>query len=119
MSDAVQWMLETKIKEGEYDNLITLMNEMVEATQANEPGTINYEWFVSEDKTSLHVYERYVDSAATMVHLGSFGTNFAKRFMGCLEPTRMTVYGDPDETVRKALATMGAVHMDFLGGFAR
>lgn len=119
MSNAVHWMLETKIKEGEYDNLITLMNEMVEATEANESGTVNYEWFVSDDKSACHIYERYIDSAATMVHLGNFGAKFAKRFMGCLQPTRMTVYGDPDETVRNALATMGAVHMDFVGGFAR
>jgi quinol monooxygenase YgiN len=119
MTEAVHWVLATKIKDGKYEDLVALMNEMVTATETDEPGTTHYEWFVNDGKDVCHVYERYESSAATMVHLGNFDAKFAKRFMGCLEPTGMTVYGNPDETVRKALATMGAVHMDFLGGFSR
>ena len=119
MSNVVSWMLELKIKEGEHDNLIALIGEMSEATEADEPGALAYEWFVNDDKSACHIYERYADSAATMIHLGNFGSKFAKRFMGCLEPQRMTVYGDPDESVRKALASMGAVHFEMVGGFAR
>jgi quinol monooxygenase YgiN len=47
------------------------MNDMVESTKA-EPGALNYEWFISEDGTSCHIYERYADSAAAMVHMGHF-----------------------------------------------
>lgn len=119
MSTAVHWVLETNIKDGEYDNLVALMGEMVEATKADEPGTTHYEWFISEDKSTCHVYERYINSAATMIHLGNFGSKFAKRFMGCLSPTRFTVYGTPDETVQEALKAMGPVYMGQIGGFAR
>ena len=119
MSDNVHWLLQLNIKEGELDNLKALMNEMVEATQANEPGTTNYEWFVSDDGKTCHIYERYVDSAATMVHLGNFGANFAERFLAILEPTSFVVYGDPSNEVREALAGMGAVHMSQTAGFTR
>lgn len=69
MSDAVHWLLALNIKEGELDNFKALVKEMVDATKANEPGTLNYEWFVSDDEKTCHIYERYADSAATM----SFG----------------------------------------------
>jgi len=87
--------------------------------QSNEPDTLNYEWFISEDQQTCHIYERYVDSAATMIHLATFGEKFAERILATVEPTRFVVYGNPDETVRGALAGFGAVHMEEIGGFAR
>ncbi len=119
MSDIVHWLLELNIKDGKSDDFKALMNEMVGATRANEPGTLIYEWFISEDGKSCHIYERYVDSAATMTHLGSFGQNFAERFLAAAEPTRFVVYGNPNDEVRGALAGFGAVHMSQIGGFAR
>lgn len=119
MSSHVFWNLECAIKPGQLDNLKTLMAEMIEATQANEPGALNYEWFISEDEQRLHLYERYVDSAATMTHLEAFGKNFARRFLAALEIKRYTVYGDPDDQVKKALGANGATFMTSLGGFTR
>ena len=119
ISNAVHWVLELAIKDGELGAFETLMNDMVTATQANEPGATHYEWFVSDDKTSCHIYERYVDSAAVLTHLGNFGAHFSERFMAVFEPTRLTVYGNPSAEVRGALAGFGAVHMEQAGGFAR
>ncbi len=119
MSDNVHWLLDLNIKDGKLDDFKAVMNEMIEATRANEPGTLIYEWFISEDGKSCHIYERYVDSAATMIHLGSFGEKFAERFLAALEPTRFMVYGNPNDEVRAALEGFGAVHMSQIGGFAR
>ncbi len=119
MSETVRWVLEVAINQGELDNFKALMNEMVAATQANEPNTTNYEWFISDDGQTCHLYERYADSAATMTHLASFGENFADRFLAAVAPTRFVVYGNPSAEVREALAGLGAVHMAQIGGFAR
>ena len=119
MGSNVHWVLELAINEGKLDTFKTPMQEMVEATQSNEPGAMNYEWFISEDEKNCHIYERYVDSAATMIHLGNFGAKFAERFFAAVTPTRFTVYGDPSSEVREALAPFGAVHMAEFGGFAR
>ena len=119
MSDVVHWLLEVNINDGELDNFKALMNEMVSVTQANEPGTMNYEWFISDDGKSCHIYERYVDSAATMTHLASFGQNFAERFLAAVAPARFVVYGNPSDEVRGALAAFGAVYMSQIAGFAR
>ncbi len=119
MSGNVHWVLEVAIKDGELGNFKTLMAEMVEATQANEPGTLNYEWFISQDEKTCHIYERYADSDATRVHLGSFAEHFAGRFMGMATPGKFTLYGDPDDQIREALKGMGAIEMAQIGGFVR
>ena len=118
MSENVHWVLELAIKEGELDNFKAVMNDMVAGAQ-EEAGTLNYEWFVSDDGKTCHIYERYADSAATMVHLGNFGANFAERLLATVDPTRFVVYGDPSGDVRDALAGFGAVHMAQIAGFAR
>ncbi len=119
MSDTVHLLLALNIKEGELDNFKALMKEMVDATKANEPGTLNYEWFVSDDEKTCHTYERYADSAATMAHLTTFGQEFAERFLAVLEPVQFVVYGNPNDEVRTAVAGFGAVHMSKIAGFAR
>ena len=119
MSDSVHWVIELDVKDGQLDAFKALAQEMSEATQANEPGASHYEWFVSEDGKVVHIYERYVDSAATMIHLQTFGEKFAERFLACVNPTRFTVYGDPSAEVRDALAGFGAAHMTQFDGYAR
>ena len=47
MSNTVSWVLQLKVKDGEYDTAKALMDEMSAATQADEPGALVYEWFVS------------------------------------------------------------------------
>jgi len=119
MSDQVYWHLQLAVKDGQLEDFRALMKDMVGATQANEPGALNYEWSIGDDGATVHIYERYADSAATMTHLASFGANFADRFMACVDVTGFNVYGAPDDEVRGALAPFGAVFMDPFGGFAR
>ncbi len=107
------------IKTSDLDQLKTLLEEMVSATQADEPDTLNYEWFISADGSTCHIYERYAGSAAVMTHLGNFGEKFAERFMAILQPSRMMVYGSPNDEVITALSGLGAVFMAPLGGFDR
>ncbi len=115
----VAWNLECAVKPGQLENLKTLMAEMVDATRDNEPGTLNYEWSLSEDGKTCHIYERYVDSSATMIHLASFDKNYAQRFQEVVDMTGCTLYGRPSEEVKQALEGLGTRYMAPLGGFAR
>ena len=119
MSDHVYWIIEANVQDGKLEELKSLMQEMSEATKADEPGALNYEWSLSEDGTVCHIFERYADSAATMVHMGNFGKKFAGRFMGALKPFRCTLYGNPDEKVCAAMKPMGYVAMKPAAGFSR
>ena len=95
------------------------MSEMVESTKKNEAGTLNYEWFLSDDKKICHLYERYKDSSAVLAHLGTFGEKIMGRFMECLEPKKFTVYGNPESNVKEALTAFGPVYMPPSMGFVR
>ncbi len=118
MSDAVSWLLAVSVKEGQLEAFRSLMNEMVASTK-DEPGALIYEWGVSEDGAKVDIYERYADSAATLAHFGSFGSNFAERFFAAVDPISFHVYGNPDDATRGALTGAGAEFLGPFGGFAR
>lgn len=118
METSVAWMLECTVKPGQLDALKTLMDEMVAET-SEEPGTRNYEWYISEDGTKVHLWEKYADSEATLVHVAGFGSKWAGRFMECLQPTAVGVYGTPNDAVKEAIADWHANYYGVMGGFAR
>jgi quinol monooxygenase YgiN len=119
MSNHVYMLLELDVKPGRENDFRVLMAEMVNATQANETGTLNYEWSTSADGKVCHIYERYIDSAALMTHLGTFGERFAGRFMEIFKTVRFVVYGSPSTAVRNALAASNPTYMEPVGGFGR
>ncbi len=119
MSSHVSWMLELEIQQGREKDLRDLVAEMVSDTQANQPGTLDYEWSISADGKQCHLFERYVDSAATLTHIETFGKEFAGRFLEIFKPVRMVVYGSPNAAVQDALAAFQPVYMQFAGGFSR
>lgn len=118
-SPHVSWMFELAVKEGRESDFRALMTEMAEATQRDEPGTLGYEWYVSDDGRRLHLLERYADAQAAMTHLGTFGERYMTRFFDVLVPERMTLYGAPDDRVQKALATLAPRVMARAAGFSR
>lgn len=119
MNHEVYWLLELAIQPGKRDEFHQLMLDMVDVTQANEPGTLNYEWSISSDGTACHIYERYQDSAAVLTHLSTFGTHFADRFFALLTPTRFAIYGSPSAELKQALAAFSPLYLVSVGGFHR
>jgi quinol monooxygenase YgiN len=118
MSDVVSWSLQMSVRDGSLDDAKALVREMVAATRS-EPGALTYEYFLSADGGTCHIYERYADSGAVMAHLGNFGANFADRFMACFEPTSFSVYGPVSDEARGVLDGLGAAYLNALDGFSR
>jgi quinol monooxygenase YgiN len=119
MNKSVYWVLELSIKPGALPAFTELMTTMVAATRANEPGTLIYDWTLGEEGRCCHIVEWYVDSAAVITHLQTFGEKYAGRFMELVEPRRIAIYGRPDAQVREALSDLGPVYFEPFGGFAR
>jgi (4S)-4-hydroxy-5-phosphonooxypentane-2,3-dione isomerase len=126
MSDSVFFIVELEVKPGQIDALRSVMREMADLTRSGEPGTLNYEWFVTEDGTACHIYERYADSAAAVVHSATFPAELGQRAQA-FRPTRLTAYGMMTEEIKEkrikpllaALPGLPIVYLDPLGGFAR
>lgn len=119
MEQSVFWLLELKVKPGRMVDVEPLMVDMVEATRAEEPGALHYQWFVDRTSRTVHVHERYADSDAVMLHLKHFNERFVERFLASLEPTRLVVYGEPNASACDALCGFGAVFHQPAGGFVR
>lgn len=115
----VSWLLELELDPARAGEFTALLREMVTATQTNEPGTLDYEWSAEPDGRTGYIFERYTDSDAVLVHLNTFGARYAERFLTLAKPTRCTVFGTPDERVRKALAGLKPEYAAPLGGFSR
>jgi len=118
MKDHVSWVIELAVKPGRLDSFKELMEEMVAGT-STEPGTLNYEWYISDDEGTVHIFEKYQDSDAMITHVNGFMAKWAARFMVGVDPTRFTVYGDPSPAARELLAGFGGTYLGPWGGFAR
>lgn len=104
MSDIIEWVLEMRVQEGQADNVQPLLDEMVTATKADEPGALHYEYYMPADRSTCTVLERYADNAAVMSHMGNFGPKFSERFLATFAPQLFNVYGPASEEVRATLA---------------
>ena len=121
MKGHVSWVNELKIRDGALKTFEALMEEMVSGTSA-EPGTLAYEWYISRDGGTVHVFEIYANSEAVVAHHVSKGfmmENWAGRFMDCVNSTRCVVYGDPNPAAREILDRLGATYHSTWGGFSR
>ena len=117
MSEEVSWHVELRVKPGRLADFPALTGAMVEATRA-ERGVLSYQRFVSDDGGTVHVYERYADSAAALAHLENFARQFGERYSALVERTRFTVFGEPNAALRQCLDRFGATYAKPLGDFA-
>jgi quinol monooxygenase YgiN len=111
-------VVELTVKEGALDAFKELMEEMVSGT-STEPRTLAYEWYISADDRTVHIYEKYADSEATILHVTGFLAKWAERFMACVDVDRFVVYGDPSAECRELLAGFEPAYLGPWGGFSR
>jgi predicted acetyltransferase/quinol monooxygenase YgiN len=118
-NEHVSWMFELAIKQGREADFRALAAEMAQATFANELGTLDYEWYVSDDGRALHLFERYESVDAALIHMGTFSDRYMQRFFEVLTPTRITLYGVPDARVRAGMADLAPEVLARAAGFSR
>ena len=109
MEDQVSWVIELAVKPGELEAFKALMEEMVAGTNV-EPTTLGYEWFISDDGGTVHIYEKYADSEAMVSHVSGFLAKWAER-LAAVDVTRFTVYGSPNTAAKEMLDGFGAVYL--------
>ncbi|HVM64637.1 MAG TPA: antibiotic biosynthesis monooxygenase [Acidimicrobiales bacterium] len=126
MGDDMFFIVELEIGEGQVDELRSVMREMSSTVEADEPGTVGYEWYLTRDGGTCHIYERYDDAAAAVAHGNTLPEALNRRAQQ-FRPTRLTAYGAlGEEVMRKRIEPLLAAvpdiiitYLDPLGGFAR
>jgi quinol monooxygenase YgiN len=117
MSEEVYWVVTLKINPGQEAKFKEIREQLIESTKS-EAGTLSYEWSLSEDGGTCHIYERYVDSAAAKVHLER-SAPLVGQFPTVATRLGFTIYGAPSDEVKQLLSSRGAVILKPLGGFSR
>jgi hypothetical protein len=87
------------------------------AVTRREPAALSYQRFVSEDGTTIHLYERYKDSAAAVAHLEEFAERFAGRFSSMVGRNAFTVFGYPSAELKAVLDRFNAMYLKPFGNF--
>ena len=116
MDKEISWHVELRIKPGQLDSFRALTGEMVAVTR-REAGVLSYQRFVSADGATLHICERYINSAAALGHLQAFARTFGGRFEQMVERKRFTVFGNPSAELRAVLDGFNATYLKPLGDF--
>ena len=116
MGEEIAWRVELSIKPDQVGNLLALTDEMVESASAEE-GCLSYKRFISPDGESVHLYERYLNSAAAQAHLTIFSERFKARFAGMVDRKNVTVYGAPNNELRQMLNQFNPQYFRPFGDF--
>jgi quinol monooxygenase YgiN len=119
MSAGISWIFDVEVNPGALDDVKALIKEMVEATREAEPETLSYLWFVTGDGRFVHVYERYPDPDAALFHIGRFTKHFAARLLALSTVSGFTIYGQPSDALREAVASLDPTYLAPIDGFTR
>jgi len=112
----VSWWVELVVRSGCLDEFETLTGEMVASTQA-ESGVLAYQRFISDDRRTVHVHERYENSEAAVAHLVKFARMFGERYGSLVQRKRFVVFGEPSDALRTLLDRYGAIYHRPFGPF--
>jgi quinol monooxygenase YgiN len=113
----ISWWVELEVRPGRLDEFETLTGEMVASTRA-EGGVLAYQRFISEDRQTIYVHERYENSDAAVAHLVKFAATFGKRYGSLVTRKRFVVFGAPSDALRTLLDGYGAAYHRPFGPFA-
>ncbi|MGI2113886.1 putative quinol monooxygenase [Shewanella frigidimarina] len=116
MFDNIGWIVEAKIIDGKRDEFEAVMHEMVAATR-QEGGTLNYQYFVSDDGDVL-VYERFATIESAHIHINNWN-HYAERWVAAAPATRMVHLGDLPEELSIRHVALAPKMLKPFGGFAR
>jgi hypothetical protein len=117
MSTAISWLFEAAVKPDGVDEYRALAEEITAENEATEPDQEIFEWYL--DDHEIHIYERYSDADAAVMHVGRFVANYAERFLSLCTPTRMSVYGEPTDELKAAIAGFNPRYYEPVAGHAR
>lgn len=116
MFDNIGWIVEAQIEDGKRDDFSAVVSDIVAATRA-EGGTLNYQYFVSDDGAVL-VYERFADVESAHTHISNWD-RFADRWLAAAPATRMVHLGDLPDELRERHAALAPKMLKPFAGFAR
>lgn len=119
MSKALSLIVKIKLNGPLTAESRAMLDAMTSGVEANEPNTLVYDWFLSEDGLNICVLERYTDTSAVVTHSKAQTPEFREKMATIGSMESMIVLGEPDEPLAGMLKKGGATIMAPLTGFYR
>jgi quinol monooxygenase YgiN len=116
----IHFRAEFTIEQGKIEEYKKLIQEMSRMVEANEPDTINYQFYLNKDETKCIVHETYANSEVALAHNNGIASQtILPKIFNLAKISRFDVYGNPSEELQKLLASFGAQTYNLFAGFSR
>ena len=115
-SEQVYWVFTVAVDQ--IDKFTPLIPRLVAAT-AKEPGALQFEFNIGDDRKTVDIFERYTDSKAALFHQAESFAPLSKEFFAVAKLTRWVIYGTPSDEFKRANADFRPIYMTLFDGFVR
>ena len=101
-------------------NVEEFLNGVVESVNETEPGTILYEYYLSEDKKKVSLIEIYKTDADAVIHMKNFlAAPHSGPFLETFEIESFKVMGNSSNELKEILNDFTRDHRKLIRGFKR
>ena len=108
------------VVDGKAESLKVMLDKMVPAVKASEPGTASYQYFMSADSKKVTLIEIYPSSQAAIAHMEAFAVSpFQEEFLNSLVITSFQVVGESSPALIEAMSPFTSDIRRLVNGFVR
>ena len=116
----INFRAELIIEDGKIEEFKKLVQDVCRVVDANEPDTINYQFYLNKTETKCIVNETYASSETALAHnAGVASQTILPKIFSVARISRFEVYGNPSEELQKVLVSFGAQTYNLFAGFSR
>ena len=120
--DNITFIIDLNVNEDTNENLDTFIQEITDKVLNTEDFCLEYAYYVSEDRKSVTLYEKYIDSKSGIIHGQNFMSGpFFDRFFNLFTLEKFIVTGPATDEFKKFTAENGFVieYRESVDGFIR
>ena len=121
-SDDITFIINLKVNQDSNEDLNLFVNEITKNVIDNEDFCLEYGYYVSEDGTSVTLYEKYIDSESAVKHGQNFISGpFFERFFNLFTLEKFIVTGPASDGFKNFTQENGFVieYRNSVDGFVR
>ena len=120
MSDLIDFQIDLKVADGQLETFKGLVTEMISFIKTEEPGTLIYNWYISETIHKGTLLERYKNNQAAIKHVNNFVSGkYVDRLMSICTFESITILGDASDELKETLKDFTEDFRNHIGGFVR
>ena len=96
-----------RVREGMLEGFKQQAAECVQQVKDKDPGTLQYDWFISTDTTECEIRESYESSEAFLAHLSNLSEQLRILYEKFASDHSVIIYGDPSPELLEKVKARG------------